>query len=160
MVLFPGYGAHTFPLTGSALPWILLRFPFSLHRGLFLRQDFPGSLFTLSYVSPRVFFAFSVFYRTGLPNLSGTRHQFCIKHVFHGPGSGDGLGMIQAPYISCALYFYYYYISSPSDHQALDPRDWGPLLECKLHEGWNPDNCIYHCIPSIQYITWHIKDSL
>jgi len=27
----------------------------------------------------------------------------------------------------CALYFYYYYINSTSDHQALDPRGWGPL---------------------------------
>ena len=44
VVLIPGYGAHTFPLTGSVLAWILLRFPFSLHSGLFLRQDFPVSL--------------------------------------------------------------------------------------------------------------------
>ena len=37
--------------------------------------------------------------------------------------------MIQVHYISCALYFYYYYISSTSDHQALDPRGWGvPVL--------------------------------
>ena len=42
-------------------------------------------------------------------------------------GSGDGLGMIQAHYIYCALYSYYYCISSTSDHQALDPRGWGPL---------------------------------
>ena len=26
------------------------------------------------------------------------------------------------------LYFYDYYISSTSDHQALNPRGWGPLL--------------------------------
>ena len=31
--------------------------------------------------------------------------------------------MIQVHYIYCALYFYYYYISSTSDHWALDPRD-------------------------------------
>ena len=43
-------------------------------------------------------------------------------------GGGDGLGMIQVYYIYCALYSYYYYISSTSDHQALDPRVWGPLL--------------------------------
>ena len=31
---------------------------------------------------------------------------------------GDGLGMIQARYIYCALYFYHYYdIRSTSDHQ-------------------------------------------
>ena len=38
------------------------------------------------------------------------------------------LGVIQARYIYCVHYFYYYYISSPSGHQALDPGDWGPLL--------------------------------
>ena len=35
----------------------------------------------------------------------------------------DGLGIIQALY--CGLYFYYYYRSSTSDHQALDPGGWG-----------------------------------
>ena len=34
--------------------------------------------------------------------------------------------MIQTRYIYCAFYFYYY-ISSTSDHQALGPRGWGPL---------------------------------
>ena len=33
---------------------------------------------------------------------------------------GDGFRMIQAHYIYCTLYFYYYYISSTSDHEALD----------------------------------------
>ena len=41
---------------------------------------------------------------------------------------GDGFGMIQVHYIYYALYFYVYYISSTSDHQALDPRGWGPLF--------------------------------
>ena len=40
----------------------------------------------------------------------------------------DGLGMIQVHCIYCVLYFYYYYICSTSDHQALDPGGWGPLL--------------------------------
>ena len=31
-------------------------------------------------------------------------------------------------YIYCALYFSYYYIRFTSDHQALDPRGWGPLI--------------------------------
>ena len=49
--------------------------------------------------------------------------------VFHGLRGGGGLGMIQVHYIYCALYFYYYdYISSTSDYQALDSRGWGPLL--------------------------------
>ena len=38
----------------------------------------------------------------------------------------DGLGMIQAHYIYCSLYFYYYCISLTSDHQVLDPGGWGP----------------------------------
>lgn len=31
-------------------------------------------------------------------------------------------------FIYCAVSFYYYYISTTSDHQALDPGGWGPLL--------------------------------
>ena len=45
-------------------------------------------------------------------------------------GVGGGLGMIQAHCISCALYCYYCYISSTSDHQALDSGGWGPLSHC------------------------------
>ena len=42
-------------------------------------------------------------------------------------GGGGGFGMIQVHYIYSAFSFYYYDISSTSDHQALDPRDWGSL---------------------------------
>ena len=49
------------------------------------------------------------------------------KKIFPWIGVGDGLGMIQTYYISCAFYFYFYYISSISDPQALDPGGWGPL---------------------------------
>ena len=41
-------------------------------------------------------------------------------------GGGDGLGMIQAHCISCALCCCYCYISSTSAHQVLDPGGWGP----------------------------------
>ena len=37
------------------------------------------------------------------------------------------LGLVQAHYIYCALYFYYY-ISPTLDYQALDPEGWGPLV--------------------------------
>ena len=40
--------------------------------------------------------------------------------------------MLQAHYMYCALYFYYYYIRSNSDHQAVDSGGWGPL-PYKLH---------------------------
>ena len=46
----------------------------------------------------------------------------------HDWGGRDGLGMIQAHYIDCALYFYYYYISSTLDHWAIDLGGWGPLV--------------------------------
>ena len=42
-------------------------------------------------------------------------------------GRGDGLGMTQAHHVYRVFYFYCYYISSTSDHQALDPGGWGPL---------------------------------
>ena len=50
------------------------------------------------------------------------------KVIFPQTGVGDGLGMIQVHYIYCALYFCYYCISSTSDHQALGPGGWGPLV--------------------------------
>ena len=60
-----------------------------------------------------------------VPNLSGTRDQFHGIQSFHGPGGwggGCGYRVIPEHYIYCTLYFYCYYISSTSDHQALDPR--------------------------------------
>ena len=50
-----------------------------------------------------------------------------MEDSFSRDRGGDGFGMIQGYYTYCAIYFYYYYISSISDHQALDPRSWGPL---------------------------------
>ena len=41
---------------------------------------------------------------------------------------GGGLGMIPARYTHCALSFFYYYISSTSGNQALDPGGWRPLV--------------------------------
>lgn len=46
-------------------------------------------------------------------------------------GKGGGFGVIQMHYIYCALYFYFYCISSTSDHQALDPGGWEPLSQDK-----------------------------
>ena len=63
-----------------------------------------------------------------VPNLSGPRDRFHGRQFFLRWGTGDGFGMIQAHYMYCALYFYCYYISSTSDHQALDPGCRGPLL--------------------------------
>ena len=45
-----------------------------------------------------------------------------LETVFPWAGWADAFWIIQVHYIYCALYFYFYYISSTSDHQALDPR--------------------------------------
>lgn len=46
------------------------------------------------------------------------------------PWTGWGIvwGWFKTHYISCAFYFYFYYISSISDPQALDPGGWVPAL--------------------------------
>ena len=62
--------------------------------------------------------------QAAVPNLFGTRDQLHQKQFSQ---TKVGLGMIQAHYTYCSLYFYYYSISSTSDHEALDPRDWGLL---------------------------------
>ena len=65
--------------------------------------------------------------RAAVPNPSGTRDQFRGRQFFMG-AVGNGFGMIQVHYIYCVLHFCCYHISSTSDHQALDPGGWGPLL--------------------------------
>ena len=52
-------------------------------------------------------------------SLFSTRDWFCGKQFFHRPGIGVGnsFRMIQMHYIYCALYFYYYYVTSASDHR-------------------------------------------
>ena len=60
------------------------------------------------------------------PTFRASGTSFVVKNFSTDLGGG-GLGMIWAHYIYCALYFYYYYISSTSGHQALHPGGWGPL---------------------------------
>ena len=57
-----------------------------------------------------------------VPNLFGTRDWFPGRQFFPWTGMvGESFGIIPAYYTYCALYFYYYYIGSTPDHQALDP---------------------------------------
>ena len=67
---------------------------------------------TLNSTGPRPFWH-RVLWKTGFSTDSGS-------------GESDGLGVIQVHYIYCALY--YYFISSISDHQELDPGVWRPRL--------------------------------
>ena len=81
-----------------------------------------------------------------VPNIFSTRDWFCERHFCHAPGqSGDGLGMVQVCYIYGALYFYYYCISSTSDHQSLDRGGWDPCLRWKwlhlLPSHWLEERC-------------------
>ena len=82
----------------------------------------------LTFRTNEGFYPSDILSRTAVPNLFGTRDWF-HEDNFSTNGSGaEGLRKIQAHHIYRALYFYYYYISSTSDHQALDPRGWGPLI--------------------------------
>ena len=70
----------------------------------------------------------------GVPRLFNTRDWFPLRQLFHRPDRGDGFGMIQACYFYGALHFYYYYVSSTSDHQVLDPGGWGLLLHRSIEK--------------------------
>ena len=50
------------------------------------------------------------------------------KTIFSQTRGRGGFLMLQAHYIYCVLYFNYYYISSTSDHQALDPGVGDPWV--------------------------------
>ena len=58
-----------------------------------------------------------------------------VEDSFSTDRGGGWFQMSQMLCIYCALYFYYYDISSTSDHQALDPGGWGPLL-IRTHSCW------------------------
>ena len=63
-----------------------------------------------------------------VPDISGTRDWFHGRQIFHGPGWGGGDCFRMIKCITFIVHFYCYYISSTSDHQALDPGGQGPLL--------------------------------
>ena len=65
-------------------------------------------------------------FSAAVPNVFDTKDWFHGRQFFYGWAWGDGFRMIQMHYIYCTLD--YYYISSTSDHQALDPRVWGLLI--------------------------------
>ena len=66
-------------------------------------------------------------YYTGSPQPFWHQGLVSWKTVFPQIMVGGSLGMIQKHYDYYALYFYHYYYIGSSDHQALDPRGWGPL---------------------------------
>ena len=74
-----------------------------------------------------------------VPNRFGTRDQFHGRQFFYKPGKGAGLHLL-------ALYFYFYYISSVSDHQAFDSGGWGPLGYGVWEGSCKDRDMITHCL--------------
>ena len=70
--------------------------------------------------------------------------------------------MIQEHYIYfCVLYFYYDYISSTSDHQALDPRGRGPVSQREAGTtllSSSPSPAQVHPLPPVMLLS--IQESL
>ena len=64
--------------------------------------------------------------KPAVPTLFGTRGWFCGRQFVHGMVGGWFQDDSSALHLLCT--YFHYYISSTSDHQALDPRSWGPLL--------------------------------
>ena len=65
--------------------------------------------------------------RSAVLSLFGTKDRFPGRQFFslQDGGRWGGFRMIQSRYTYCVLCFYYYYISSTSDHPALDPPEVG-----------------------------------
>ena len=73
------------------------------------------------------------------PAFSAAGTGFVKDNFFSWTVGGVGFKIIQVHYINCAIYLYYYYISSTSDHQTLDPRGGGPLVYRKAdHPVFSP----------------------
>ena len=69
--------------------------------------------------------------RAAIPKLSGTRKTIG-RQFFHGSGCGEGWFQDDSSSLSCTLFLLLeikiiIMINSTSDHQALDPKGWGPL---------------------------------
>ena len=59
-----------------------------------------------------------VWFRAAVPNLSGHQELSLLMICPQNQRAGNGFGMTQEHYVYRVSYFYYYSISSVSDHQA------------------------------------------
>ena len=108
-------GVHTFvSFSNNSSPWLWV---ISLEKTplCFGNETGTGIIWEHKSSGPQPFWHQGpVSWKTSFPRIAGQ------------VGGGRSFG-IQMHYIYCAFYLYYYYISSTSDHQALEPRGWGPL---------------------------------
>ena len=88
-------------------------------------------MFSRSFYQEKIEFTQS--FRSTVSKLFSTGDWFPGRQFFQGPKEwvGEWFQMIQMCYIYRALYFYYY-ISSISDRQALGPRGWGSVVKHRL----------------------------
>ena len=87
------------------------------------------------------------------------------KTIF--PWMGDAFRVIQAHYVYFALYFYYFYISSNSDHWALDLEVGDPCCRKQLSSASMPwwysqgeeplltCNVTQHKLDEVRALLWH-----
>ena len=89
----------------------------------------------------------------GSPVCLAPRMGFIEDNFFHRPGQGweDCFLMIQARDIYCGLYFYHYYMSSSSDHQASDPRRCSDSVIQSCPTLCNPMDCSMTGFPILYY---------
>ena len=64
---------------------------------------------------------------------------FSMGHGFVAGGGERQFGDDSSALCLLAIYFYFYIISSTSDHQALDPRGWDPWI--KFPSYFSPVTC-------------------
>ena len=125
--LHPPSSLHAFHVLSHCL--FQQSFPYLPGKLLFVLQDFPQGSFLRSFL-------WSIWIKQGSHSLcfywNGpqpfcTRDWFCGRQMFPRTRAWGGqFEMIQAHYIYCALYFYYYYISFTPDPQALDDSSGNP----------------------------------
>ena len=71
---------------------------------------------------------------TAIPNIFGTKDSFHGRQFFHRLRWEEWLQYDSKHYIYCVIYFCYYYISSTTDHLALDLEIGdSPPLKLKLY---------------------------
>ena len=92
--------------------------------------------------------------RTAVPNLFGTREQFCGRQFFHGLGWG-AINVIQVHYVYCALYFYYYYIVIYDEiilQLTIMPTGGGARAVMQAMESGCKYRWNFTCLPAAHYL--------
>ena len=155
--LHPPSSLHAFHVLSHCL--VQQSFPYLPGKLLFVLQDFPQGSFLRSFL-------WSIWIKQGSHSLcfywSGPqhfRHQGLVlwkTNFSTDKGMGGQFEMIQAHYIYCALYFYYYYISFAPDPQALDDSSGNPYSTVSLFPADHNELSLYQ----FEYIQLQVTEYL